>query len=380
MGYVKHKRTETMKKTMSKYAAEKLCIELNNGHRTWRQERAQRTPNFTEWRQGIPEECLTDHFMAFAAQTSKSGLELKNAFSIYSKLIIIAPAFINQYIEEGAQIERPAVGEWNLRELVTSHYGISESVYRIIEQEKIPDSRGTTRSGFEALQAIFVKGCRLGSFHEDCDYFNGDLKFENKGEAGRLVGQERLFSADGYKAACERCARKYHTTSFDKGLRKAFHAGHAPEEVIKILRGIYPDASNELYAECATVYMKYLNEIPEVVDKVEYKKKCVRRETKWLNAEYEVREVVTPVELSADLREKEVLRFVAGLMELKLYQQHAHFDVLDLCENKTGRILSYDCREMNITNMAEKMWGKVRFCGSIGNGTRDGAHQIGFYY
>lgn len=365
---------------MRKYEAEKCCIELNNRYKNSKQTRAQRTPNFTEWRQGIPEECLTDHFKKFAAQATKSGLEIKNAFSIYSKLLIVAPSFVNQYIEEGAQIERPTTGEWNLREMVTAHYGISESAYRIIEQEKIPDSRGTTRSGFETLQAIFVKGCRLGGFHEDCDYFVDETKFENKGESGRLIGQVRLFSADGYKMACDQCANKYHVNSFDKGLRKAFHAGQAPEEVIKILRGIYPDAPNELYDECAQVYMKYLETIPEMIDKVEYRKYCVRRKTMWMDADYEIRKVIVPTAISADLREKEVLRFVAGLLELKIYQQNTHFDILDICENQTGRILSYDCRDINITDMAEKMWGKVRFYNSIGAGTRDGAHQIGFYY
>ena len=365
---------------MRKYEAEKKCIELNNDYKSWRQERIQRTPNFTEWRQGVPEECLTEHFMKFANQTSKAGLELKNAFSIYSKLIIIAPAFINQYIEEGAQIERPITGEWNLREMVEAHYGISESVYRVIEQEKIPDSRGTARSGFEALQAMFVKGCKLGGFHDEYDYMVNETKFENKGEAGRLAGQVTLFSPEGYKMACDRLTSKYRTTSFDKALRKAWHAGKASEEVVKILRGIYPDGTNEMYDELAGIYMKYLETIPEVIDKVEYRKYCTRRETRWMNAEYEIRKVVVPVELNADLREKECLRFVAGLMELKIYQQAAHFDVLDLCENQTGRILSYDCRDINLTDMAERMWGKVRFYNSIGNGTRDRAHQIGFYY
>lgn len=365
---------------MSKCEAEKLCIELNNNHKADAATDRSHAPNFTEWRQGIPGECLTDHFMKFAAQTSKSDLELKNAFSIYSKLIIVAPSFIDRYIKEGAQIERPITGEWNLREMVTAHYGISESVYRIIEQEKIPDSRGTARSGFEALQAMFVKGCHLGGFHDDYDYIVDNIKFENKGEAGRLTSQLRLFSSSDFKSACEYCASRYHVNSFDKGLRKAFRAGCAPDEVIKILRGIYPDAPDALYEECAQVYMKYLGTIPETVDRVTFRKYCVRRKTKLADAEYEVREVVTPVELPTGLREKEVFRFVAGLMELKIYQQNAHFDVFDLCENQTGRILSYDCREMNITDMAEKMWGKVRFYNSIGNGTRDGAHQIGFCY
>lgn len=365
---------------MRKFEAEKRVIELNNSIETWKKAKSKKVPGFTEWRQGIPEECLTEHFMKFAAQTSKSGLELKNAFSIYSKLFIIAPAFINQYIEEGAQIERPVTGEWNIRELIMNHYGISESVYRIIEQEKIPDMRGTTRSGFEAIQAMFVKGCELCGSENHGDYTVNGMTFENKGEAGRMVGQERIFSAEGFDAACERICSRYRQPSFDKALRKAFAAGKAVEEVMKLLRGIYPDAPEAIYNECGALYLHYLTTIPETYIQDKYKKVCVRRETKYMNAEYkvvsapEVREVLT-----VD-REKEIFRFVAGLMELKIYQEHAGFDVLDLCENQTGRIFSFDCRNINLTEMAGMMYGKVRFYNRIGKQTRDGAHQIGFDY
>lgn len=365
---------------MRKYEAEKLVAQLNKEAKSWKQKRSERTPKFTEWRQGIPEECLTKHFMDFSAQTCKSGLELKNAFSIYSKLMVIAPSFINQYIEEGAQIERPLTGEWNIRELIEAHYGISESVYRIIEQEKPTDPQGTTRSGFEALQAMFVKGCVLGGKSDHADYTINGIKFENKGEAGRCCGQEKLFSALGFNAAAERCASKYRTTSFDKALRKAYHQGKVQAEVIKLLKGIYPDAPDALYQECADLYIKYLATIPESVEYEAYKKVCTRRETKWMNAEYEVREYIAYDEVCTRDREKEVFRFVAGLLELKIYQQHSQFDILDLCENKTGRILSYDCRDMNVTDMADKMWGNVRFYNSIGTDNRATAHQIGFVY
>lgn len=365
---------------MRKHEAERIVAEKMNEARAWKQKRSQRTPKFTEWRQGIPEECLTDHFMAFAAQTSKSGLELKNAFSMYSKLMIVAPAFVARYIEEGAQIKRPMTGEWNLRKLIEDHYGISESVYRIIEQEKPTDPQGTTRSGFEALQAMFVKGCVLGGANDHADYVVNGIKYENKGEAGRVCGQEKIFSADGYKAACDRCANKYHTPSFDKALRKAFHQGHVVEEVIKILRGIYPDAPEGIYHECGAVYLRCLATIPESVEYLGYKKVCTRRESKWLNAQYDVREVEMYDEICTRDREKEVFRFVAGLFELKIYQERAQFDVLDLCENQTGRIFSFDCRSMSITDMSEKMWGKVRFYNSIGGDNRSNAHQIGFNY
>ena len=379
----KEKERDTMKilrTSMRKYEAEKMVSELNNQAKSWKQKRAQRTPKFTEWRQRIPEECLTNHFMAFAAQTSKSGLELKNAFSMYSKLMIVAPAFVEQYIKEGAQIERPMTGEWNLRALIEAHYGISESVYRIIEQEKPTDPQGTTRSGFEALQAMFVKGCVLGGTSDHADYVVDGIKYENKGEAGRVCGQEKIFSADGYKAACDRCASKYHKPSFDKALRKAFHQGTAVSEVIKILRGIYPDAPEAIYQECGAVYLGCLSTIPEAVECEAYKKVCTRRESKYMNAQYEVREYIARDEICTRDREKEVFRFVAGLFELKIYQERAQFDVLDLCENQTGRILSFDCRNMNITDMANKMWGKVRFYNSIGGDNRSNAHQIGFNY
>lgn len=365
---------------MRKFEAEKMVSELNNQAKSWKQKRAQRTPKFTEWRQGIPEECLTDHFMAFAAQTSKSGLELKNAFSMYSKLMIVAPAFVAQYIEEGAQIERPMTGEWNLRKLIEDHYGISESVYRIIEQEKPTDPQGTTRSGFEALQAMFVKGCVLGGTNDHADYVVNGIKYENKGEAGRVCGQETIFDIDGYKSARERLAAKYHAPSYEKALRKAFHQGKAADEVIKLLRGIYPDAPESVYRECANVYMKCLETIPESVSYTGYKKVCIRRESKYFDAQYEIREVEMFDETAALYREKEVFRFVAGIFELKFYQAKSGFDVLDLCENKTGRILSFDCRDLNITDMANKMWGKVRFENELRPDTRSKAHQIGFVY
>lgn len=366
---------------MRKYEAERIVNERNNEAKEWLNDRlTNRTPNFTEWRQGIPEECITKHFMDFASRLIDAGFELKNAFSIYSKLYIIAPDFVNQYINEGPAIERPMTGEWNLRELIEQHYGVSESVYRIIEQEKCPDKTGTTRSGFEALQAIFVKGCKLGDVGDHADYIINGIKYENKGEGGRVVGQEELFSPEGYHDACDRCASRFHTTSFDKALRKAFTVGKAHEEVIKILRGIYPDAQPKLYKECADVYMKYLAEIPESIEYQAYKKVCVRRESKYYEAEYEVREYIATRTICTRDREKEVLRFVAGLMELKIYQEHSGFDVLDVCENMTGRILSYNCRNMNIADMASRMWGKVRFYASINRDSRAKAHQIGFVY
>lgn len=365
---------------MRKHEAEKMVSELNNQAKSWKQKRAQRTPKFTEWRQGIPEECLTDHFMAFAAQTSKSGLELKNAFSIYSKLMVVDSSVVAQYIEEGAQIERPMTGEWNLRELIEAYYGISESVYRIIEQEKPTDPQGTTRSGFEALQAMFVKGCVLGGTNDHADYVVNGIKYENKGEAGRCCGQENIFSPEGFIAACERCARQYHTPSFDKALRKAHAQGTIREEIAKLLRGIYEDATDEICNECADLYLKYLTTIPESVEYLGYKKVCTRRESKWFNAQYDVREVKMYDEICTRDREKEVFRFVAGLMELKIYQQKSQFDILDLCENQTGRIFSFDCRNMNLTDMAGKMWSKVRFYSSLGKDNRAKAHQIGFCY
>lgn len=316
--------------------------------------------------------------MGFANRLMEAGLELKNAFSIYSKLVIIDPGFVDRYIKDGAQIERPETGEWNLRKMVEDHYGISESVYRIIEQEKTTDARGTTRSGFETLQAIFIKGCRLGGSHSD--YVIGGINYENKGEAGRLVGQERIFSYDGHRDACDNLASKYRTKSYDKALRKAHHKGCVMKEVIALLKGIYSGGVEDMYNECAGLYLQYLETIPETITSVEYRKYCIRRETRWMNAEYEVREVPKVKEVCTRDREKEVFRFVAGLMELKIYQEHSGFDVLDLCECKTGRIISIDCRNINLSAMAKQLWGKVRFYNSIGNGTRDGAHQIGFVY
>lgn len=357
-----------------------MVAERMNEAKTWKQKRSDRVPKFTEWRQGISEECITDHFLEFEAQVSKSGLERKNIFSIYSKLMIAAPQFIEQYIKEGAQIERPVSGEWNLRELIEAHYGISEAVYRIIEQEKPADPQGTTRSGFEALQAIFVKGCVLGDSKSHADYVIDGIKYENKGEAGRCCGQETIFDVDGYKSARERLASKYHAPSYEKALRKAFHQGKATDEVIKLLRGIYPDASESIYQECADVYMKCLETIPESISYTGYKKVCVRRESKYFDAQYEVREVEMFDEICARDREKEVFRFVAGIFELKFYQAKSGFDILDLCENKTGRILSFDCRDLNITDMANRMWGKVRFENELRPDTRSKAHQIGFVY
>lgn len=366
---------------MRKHEAERLVNKLNNGAREWLQEKFNnRAPRFAEWRQGIPKECLTKNFKAFANRLMIAGFELKNAFSIYSKLVLVAPEFVNRYITEGPVIKRPMTGEWNLRELIEAHYGISESVYRIIEQEKCPDKLGTIRSGFEALQAIFIKGCRLGGAGGHSDYIINDVKYENKGEGGRVMGQEALFSSDGYRDACDRCASRYHAPSFDKALRKAYAVGEAHKEVVRILRGIYPDAPTELYSECADVYMKYLAEIPEAVEYQAFKKVCVRRESKYHEAEYVVREAIAYRPICTRDREKEILRFVAGLMELKIYQEHSGFDILDLCENMTGRILSYDCRNMSITDMASRMWGKVRFYASIGKDVRSRAHQIGFVY
>ena len=366
-------------KTLSKAQADREIINHNSDYKSWK-ESCHNHPKFTEWRQGIPEECLTEEFMQFAQQACKSGLELKNVFSIYSKLAIIAPGFIKQYIECGAQIERPTTGEWNLRKLIEQYYGISESVYRIIEQEKIPNSCGTARSGFEALQAIFVKGCALGQSGDCGDYTINGLHFENKGEAGRVIGQERIFNAELFRAACEQVASKYRTKSFDAALRKAFHASNAPAEVKNILRGIYPDAEESALNDCAAVYMKYLTTIPEVENIPKLKKVCVRRQSKYHDAEYIVKEVTEVKEVPTQYREKEVFRFVAGLMELKYYQQISRFDILDLCENQTGRILSFDCRDIDIIRMADTMWGKARFYNSIGGGPRDGAHQIGFVY
>lgn len=363
---------------MRKWEADELCIKLNNEYQDWESNKSKTAPCFTEWRQGIPEECLTERFKRFAEQTSKSGLEQKNSFSLYSKLQIVDPAFVDRYIREGAVIERPVTGEWNLREMVEKHYGISESVYRIIEQEKTTDSRGTTRSGFETLQAMFVKGCVLGGQHSD--YVVNGIKFENKGESGRLVGQERIFSYDGFKDACDQVASKYRTKSFDKALRKAFHSKKVTGAILTLLEGIYANGKDDMYDECVELYLKYLEEIPETVTSVEYKRYCIRRETRWMNGEYEVREVPKIKEVCTRDREKEVFRFIAGLMELKLYQEHSGFDVLDLCECKTGRIISIDCRNIDLTAMAKQLWGKVRFYSSIGAGTRDGAHQIGFVY
>ena len=368
-------------KTMRKHEAERLVNQKNNEAKEWLQDKlANRAPRFTEWRQGIPEECITKHFMDFASHLTKAGFELRNAFSIYSKLQLVAPGFVNQYIDEGPVIKRPSTGEWNLRELIEAHYGISESVYRIIEQEKCPDKLGTTRSGFEALQAIFIKGCRLGGTNDHADYVIDGIKYENKGEGGRVMGQEALFSPDGYHDACDRCASRYHAPSFDKALRKAFSIGKAHEEVVKILRGIYPDAPTSLYNKCADLYMVYLAEIPEAVEYQAFKKVCVRRESKYHEAEYVVREVIAYRPICTRDREKEVLRFVAGLMELKIYQERSGFDVLDVCENMTGRVLSYDCRNMDVAAMAALMWGKIRFYASINKDNRSKAHQIGFVY
>ena len=166
-------------KPMRKHEAERLVNKLNNGTKEWLQEKFNnRAPRFAEWRQGIPKECLTKNFKAFANRLMIAGFELKNAFSIYSKLVLVAPEFVNRYITEGPVIKRTMTGEWNLRELIEAHYGISESVYRIIEQEKCPDKLGTIRSGFEALQAIFIKGCRLGGASGHSDYIINGVKYD----------------------------------------------------------------------------------------------------------------------------------------------------------------------------------------------------------
>lgn len=371
-----------MKVGMTKYQAEKLCIKLNDEAKEWRKTRAQRTPNFMEWRQGLPEECITPHFKKFFSRLQVVGIELKNAFSLYSKLIIAAPEFVNKYIEEGQLIERPMKTEWNIRKLIEQTYGISEGIYRIIEQEKMPDSRGTTRSGFEALQAMFIKGCKLGDASTHADYTINGIKFENKGESGRCCGQDDLFSADGYQNALDWVAGRWHCKTFDAALRKSFHAGknYLYNDIVAIMRGIYSGLTDAECRECVNVYMKCLATIPETTEVEIYKKVCVRRQSKYYDAEYEVRPVVKCKPVNTGDREKEVLRFVAGIMELKMYQRVAQFDILDLCENKTGRILSFDCNNMTITDMAQKMWGRVRFSNGIRPDSRAKAHQIGFVY
>jgi len=368
---------------MRKLEAQKKAAELRAQYKAYEDSKWGKTPNFTDYRTNLPEECYTEEFKEFAAAFTVSGLEIRNIFSIYSKLKVFAPGFIKLYSLVGPIVERPTTGEWNLKELVREHYKCNniDAIYRIIEQEKIPDNNGTARSGFEALQVVFVKGTVLGQKHDIGDYTTNDIHYENKGESGRLIGQERLFNAIKYRETQANLAAHCHTTSWEKALRKLSHDKYRQKmAVIELLQAIYEDMTLAEHTELAQIYDELLQEIPEYTEKMEVKAYCIRRASKYFNAEYGVKEVPVLDETSATKREKVCFNFVAGLMELYIYQKQSHFDILDLCEAQTGRILSFDVRNKSFSELAEMFKGKVKFYGTIHDGTRDGAHHIGFQY
>lgn len=352
---------------------------LTDNYSEWSDSRKTKMPEFREYRQDLPQACLIEHFLNFVAAFT-SGLEIKNIYSIYSKLMCFAPEFVDQYISSGPLIERPVSGSWNLKELVMDKYQITESIWRVIEQEKIPDSHGTARSGLEALQAVFVKDLVLGQKEDSGDYKIGQMTFENKGESGRMIGQERIFNADEFKRVCNNLTKKYKAQSWPLALRSSLYAGNITHELTDLLKSIYNGVSDVTVHDLIDIYMDLLSDIPEHQIIVRYKKQCDIKETMWLYGNYSIREVPESKEVSAELREKECFLFIAGLMELQVYHQNHNFDVLDVCETQTGRIFSFDMRSKNLKDLAQEMKGKVRFYGSIGNGTRDNAHQIGIVY
>lgn len=339
-------------------------------------------PNFTEYRKELAPECQTPEFNEFAVVLEQTGLEIRNIFSIYSKIKLVSPEFIELYKSVGPIIKRPTTGCWNLKSLVKSHYNVPhiEAVYRIIEQEKIPDSYGTARSGFEALQVIFVKGTVLGHKTDKGDYTNDGIVYENKGESGRLIGQERLFS-ERHKKILFQLSEKYHTTSWSSALRRAAHDPLVLTEwLIDIFEGVYEDVTLAIHAELAQIYSDLIKTIPESYEVINYKPYCIKRATKWLEAQWGIKEVKSQKAVPSEIREKECLNFVMGIFELYIYQKYSGFDVLDLCETYTGRILSFSTKNKSLTELAKELYGKVRFYGTIAGGTRDGAHQIGFKY
>ena len=330
--------------------------------------------DFTEYRCGLPEQCLTKHFMQFASQV-QSGLEIRNIFSIYSKLMVVCPEFVEQYIKEGPCIVRPIIGDWNLKELVMNTYALNEAGWRIIEQERIPDKYGTARSGFEALQSIFIKGLQIGQKLDCGDYSINGVVFENKGESGRMIGQERLFNVEAFKAALDNCSRRYKTKTVDKALRKS---GNSHAELILMLGALLPQFTEEQLLELVSVYNSFIMSIPGHYDVVEKRAYCIKRATKKCAGEWGVKAVVKTFETSTNIREKEVFRYVCGLAELYVYCKHAGFRVLDLCETASGRILSIEVAGKSIKELDKALRNRIRFYGGIGFGTRDGAHQIGF--
>lgn len=330
--------------------------------------------DYTEYRCGLPQQCLTEHFMQFVNKV-QSGLEIRNIFSIYSKLMVVCPEFVEQYIKEGALITRPTTGEWNLKELVMSTYVLNEAGWRIIEQERIPDKYGTARSGFEALQALFVKDLQIGQKSDHGDYTVNGIVFENKGESGRMIGQERLFDVEAFKNANDTCCRRYKTKTIDKALRKS---GNSHIELMVLLEALVPQLTQEQLLVLVRIYDNFIMSIPQYYEVTEKQAYCIKRATKTCAGDWGVRDVARTIETSTNVREKEAFRYVCGLAELHVYCEHAGFDVLDLCETATGRILSIEVVGKSIKELDSALRHQVRFYGGIGFGTRDGAHQIGF--
>lgn len=361
---------------MTRTEAEQIVLQNREQNIT---EKAQR-PEGTAWRTELPEQCMTEHFMQFA-KAVRSGLELKNIFSIYSKLEIACPEFVDDYICLGPTVKHPMSGEWNLKERVFRDYNINEAAWRIIEQEKTTDKYGTTRSGFETLQAIFIKDLVLGQKGDHGDYKVNGIAIENKGESGRMIGQEPLFDGNELIHAIENLCYSFGQKTFDKALRKAELVDQLDPYLHRMLKGIYNGLAWNDYMELIGIYKEIIKEIPISREITDWKPVCTKRASKKTGpAQYDVKEYIRTVETCTGVREKEVFRYVAGLMELYVYRKRAGFGILDLCEASTGRILTFDLRGTSLRNIDEQLRGKVRFYSGIGSGTRDGAHQIGFVY